>query len=372
MNTTELIKLLQQLNIKTAFRQDTATNWEIANPILGSGEPGYVVDSKDGLFKIGDGKTAWNDLRYANLNENHINDVQPNGNYFVRRKESPSKVGEWIELKDFDNILRDVKEQGTYLRKNGEWVLSEESNKANRFNVPDYVPIKEVDKWITTIKLNYKEFEEEKNIRFITSGMIEGSFYIRYNKDSITLVENNIVKHTLYTQGSFAYVKGEIAGVLFEFDPKTKILTFNSQVLLASINEELKEVALIEGTKLLDLEDVYNSIVPDARITIEDLYSRPFGQEVDMKYLYVNEEGISEKVYGFKLFKTALNSDQNEVLSNIKNVIKVEGTYEIDGKTKYISCSDLTIQKDGNNLVLVKANNDLDISNIKLVILYTK
>ena len=45
------------------FREDTAQNWKIANPILASSEPGRETDT--GKFKLGDGKTAWNDLPYA-------------------------------------------------------------------------------------------------------------------------------------------------------------------------------------------------------------------------------------------------------------------------------------------------------------------
>lgn len=41
---------------KIQFRQDTQANWENINPILGKGEPGYVISGEGaGLFKIGDG-----------------------------------------------------------------------------------------------------------------------------------------------------------------------------------------------------------------------------------------------------------------------------------------------------------------------------
>lgn len=41
---------------------DTASNWEINNPVLSAGEFGY--DSTNKITKIGDGSTAWNDLVY--------------------------------------------------------------------------------------------------------------------------------------------------------------------------------------------------------------------------------------------------------------------------------------------------------------------
>lgn len=44
------------------IKVDTASNWEINNPVLSAGEFGY--DSTNKITKIGDGSTAWNDLVY--------------------------------------------------------------------------------------------------------------------------------------------------------------------------------------------------------------------------------------------------------------------------------------------------------------------
>jgi hypothetical protein len=44
------------------FQRGSANRWTELNPILGAGEPGVEVDT--GLFKIGDGHTAWDDLEY--------------------------------------------------------------------------------------------------------------------------------------------------------------------------------------------------------------------------------------------------------------------------------------------------------------------
>lgn len=49
-------------------RRDTKENWEKVNPVLADAEIGFIKDldenlkQKSSLFKIGDGKTAWNDL----------------------------------------------------------------------------------------------------------------------------------------------------------------------------------------------------------------------------------------------------------------------------------------------------------------------
>ena len=58
---------MEQKLIKLRFREDTAQNWNIANPVLSSGEPGFELDT--GLYKIGNGNTAWRDLLYANKNK---------------------------------------------------------------------------------------------------------------------------------------------------------------------------------------------------------------------------------------------------------------------------------------------------------------
>ena len=58
--------------IPTTFllKRGTAERWAFVNPVLGPGEPGYVIGSN--LLKIGDGKTAWNDLAYISSGKNEI------------------------------------------------------------------------------------------------------------------------------------------------------------------------------------------------------------------------------------------------------------------------------------------------------------
>lgn len=45
-------------------RRDTAANWSLVNPILAAGEIGVETGSLT-RFKVGDGITAWNSLRYS-------------------------------------------------------------------------------------------------------------------------------------------------------------------------------------------------------------------------------------------------------------------------------------------------------------------
>jgi hypothetical protein len=52
------------INTKIQLRKGTDSEWNLANPILAVGEPGY--DSTNGIIKIGDGITNWNNLRPIN------------------------------------------------------------------------------------------------------------------------------------------------------------------------------------------------------------------------------------------------------------------------------------------------------------------
>jgi hypothetical protein len=48
---------------KMQVRRGTASQWCSANPVLSSGETGFETDTRK--FKVGDGSTAWNSLRYV-------------------------------------------------------------------------------------------------------------------------------------------------------------------------------------------------------------------------------------------------------------------------------------------------------------------
>lgn len=53
------------MSVTIQFRRDTSANWTSENPTLAQGELGLVTDT--GLYKIGDGSTAWNSLSYSEL-----------------------------------------------------------------------------------------------------------------------------------------------------------------------------------------------------------------------------------------------------------------------------------------------------------------
>lgn len=88
---------------QTQFRQDSSTNWKEANVVLASGEPGYEVDT--GLFKIGNGVTAWNDLPYCNTFRALVPEVEADGKLYARTRDINSDSGKWqsIEIPDITN-----------------------------------------------------------------------------------------------------------------------------------------------------------------------------------------------------------------------------------------------------------------------------
>lgn len=53
--------------IQIQLKRDTTANWTTNNPVLASGEPAWDTDTC--RLKIGDGVTAYNDLKFADAND---------------------------------------------------------------------------------------------------------------------------------------------------------------------------------------------------------------------------------------------------------------------------------------------------------------
>lgn len=51
------------MTMRFAIRSDTAERWELYNPILACGEPGWDITHM--TIKIGDGTTPWCSLPYV-------------------------------------------------------------------------------------------------------------------------------------------------------------------------------------------------------------------------------------------------------------------------------------------------------------------
>jgi hypothetical protein len=60
---------------KIQIRRGTALQWCSANPVLASGEPALETDTNK--FKVGDGSTAWNSLRYVGFDGGNLDAPAP-------------------------------------------------------------------------------------------------------------------------------------------------------------------------------------------------------------------------------------------------------------------------------------------------------
>lgn len=57
------------MTYRIQLRKDTAGYWEIVDPVLAAGEPGFETDTSK--LKIGNGTDSWNDLPYVSADLNN-------------------------------------------------------------------------------------------------------------------------------------------------------------------------------------------------------------------------------------------------------------------------------------------------------------
>ena len=87
--------------INTTFqvKRGLSTRWEIKNPVLASGEPGYELDTHK--LKIGDGSTRWLDLPYVGENlavissATHYDFPSIGKNNVIYKAETEKKIYQW-------------------------------------------------------------------------------------------------------------------------------------------------------------------------------------------------------------------------------------------------------------------------------------
>lgn len=107
------------------LRGDTASNWSLANPVLGKNEPGFDMTNK--RFKMGDGVTSWNELPYVTPEEvtDYLAEAPIDGQTYGR-KDGHWQILEYVTPDDIKDYLDDAVEDGqTYGRRNGQWVILE-------------------------------------------------------------------------------------------------------------------------------------------------------------------------------------------------------------------------------------------------------
>ena len=74
-------------------RQDTKANWAAANPVLLDGELGMVSDDRN-LYKVGDGRTAWNDLPFRGFDGTLAQELGTSINAAISQKAVTEKLTE--------------------------------------------------------------------------------------------------------------------------------------------------------------------------------------------------------------------------------------------------------------------------------------
>ena len=79
---------------KIKLRRDTAANWLDANPILANGETGFETDTR--MIKLGNGTTAWADLKYAVTGNLKVTDNTIHGDDVVSVSSGMGDRSNWI------------------------------------------------------------------------------------------------------------------------------------------------------------------------------------------------------------------------------------------------------------------------------------
>lgn len=100
--------MAQVINTTFKLKRGTAARWEEVNPILESGEPGFVYD--ENRLKIGDGITPWNELAY--IGESNIfssetkEDFPKEGKpWVIYKTENDKKIYQWnSKLKIYEEL----------------------------------------------------------------------------------------------------------------------------------------------------------------------------------------------------------------------------------------------------------------------------
>lgn len=78
------------------LRRDTAANWLSQNPILAQGETGFETDTR--MMKLGDGATAWKDLKYAVTGDLQVTGDTVHGDTSVSLSSGIGNSENWILL----------------------------------------------------------------------------------------------------------------------------------------------------------------------------------------------------------------------------------------------------------------------------------
>ena len=251
-NNTYLTKIL--------FRRDTATNWANNNPVLSEGEPGYEVDT--GLFKLGDGVKAWNDLAYSNTFRAMVPEVTADGKLYARTRAVDAIDGTWQEI-----IIPDISDKAdkvfTQLH---EVLLFPDTCSQLYFGAvaPRYFSLSGAN--------NPREIRFQSNTTFFTiTQTVDHVIKISATKDVSSGIET---ENTLYNGTNWVSSETNITNddVKFVFNAETRIAQFitisTNTITTVNLLEDNYDgddlISTLELTKVEDvvynLEDIYNQM----------------------------------------------------------------------------------------------------------------
>lgn len=265
-NNTYLTKIL--------FRRDTATNWANNNPVLSEGEPGYEVDT--GLFKLGDGVKAWNDLAYSNTYRAMVPEVTADGKLYARTRAVDAIDGTWQEI-----IIPDISDKAdkvfTQLH---EVLLFPDTCSQLYFGAvaPRYFSLSGAN--------NPREIRFQSNTTFFTiTQTVDHVIKISATKDVSSGIET---ENTLYNGTNWVSSETNITNddVKFVFNAETRIAQFitistNTITTVNLLEDNYDGDDLISTLELTKVEDVvYN---------LEDIYNQ-MGRVDDVKIINNNKE----------------------------------------------------------------------------------
>jgi hypothetical protein len=103
------------VSVTIQFRRDTSTNWASVDPVLAEGELGLETDT--GLYKIGDGTTAYSTLTYSELGgtfssmplNNTTDPTPPSGGIIVYSKEIAGRsLPKFMPPSGLDSVLQNA------------------------------------------------------------------------------------------------------------------------------------------------------------------------------------------------------------------------------------------------------------------------
>lgn len=323
-NNTYLTKIL--------FRRDTATNWANNNPVLSEGEPGYEVDT--GLFKLGDGVKAWNDLAYSNTFRAMVPEVTADGKLYARTRAVDAIDGTWQEI-----IIPDISDKAdkvfTQLH---EVLLFPDTCSQLYFGAvsPRYFSLSGAN--------NPREIRFQSNTTFFTiTQTVDHVIKISATKDVSSGIET---ENTLYNGTNWLSSETNITNddIKFVFNAETRIAQFitistNTITTVNLLEDNYDGDDLISTLELTKVEDVvYN---------LEDIYNQ-MGRVDDIQVI----EGESTK--------SIVNNKQ----AIIPNYTEAQRNVTIDDITKLYYIYRITFNEEFNPVV---GDFDFTFGNIHLV-----